>query len=90
LFLGPPTYIRIRNGDKGHEEDKESNYMGSNNGSWGGGIESTGRRKYFLAYHQWIAYLEWLQFCPEDAAKYPQFEVSVYASFLYCLVLIVS
>jgi hypothetical protein len=29
LFLGPPTYIRIRNGVKGHEEDKESNYVGS-------------------------------------------------------------
>ncbi len=33
LFLGPPTYIWIRNGVEGHEEDKESNYVGSNNGS---------------------------------------------------------
>ncbi len=68
LFLGPPTYIWIRNGVKGHEEDKESNYVGSNDGSWGGGVESTGGREYFLPYHQWIAYLEWLQFRPEDAA----------------------
>jgi hypothetical protein len=90
LFLGPPTYIWIRNGVKGHEEDKESNYVGSNDGSWGGGVESTGGCKYFLAYHQWIAYLEWLQFRPEDAARYRQFEVSVYASFLYCLVLIIG
>jgi hypothetical protein len=42
LFLGPPTYIWIRNGVEGHEEDKESNYVGSNNGSWGGGVKSTG------------------------------------------------
>ncbi len=85
-FLGPPTYIWIRN----DEEDEESNYVGSDDGSWGGGIESTGGREYFLAYHQWITYLEWLQFRPEDAARYRQFEVSVYASFLYCLVLIVG
>ncbi len=39
LFLGSPTYISIRNGVKGREEDKESNYVGSNNESWGGGIE---------------------------------------------------
>ncbi len=52
LFLGRPTYIQIRNGVEGHEEDKESDYMGSNNGSWGGSIESTGGCKYFLAYHQ--------------------------------------
>ena len=52
LFLGPPTYIRIRNGVKGHEEDEESNYVGSDNGSWGGSIKSTGGCEYFLAYHQ--------------------------------------
>jgi hypothetical protein len=51
-FLGPPTYIRIRNGVEGHKEDKESNYVGSNNGSWGGSVESTGGREYFLVYHQ--------------------------------------
>ncbi len=88
-FLGPPTYIWIRNGVEGHEEDKESNYVGSDNGSWGAGVESTGGREYFLMYHQWIALLDWLQLRPEDAARYRQFEVSVYASFLYCLVLIV-
>ncbi len=90
LFLGHPTYIWIRNGVEGHEEDEESNYVGSDNGSWHGDVESTGGRKYFLTYHQWIGYLEWLQFRPEDAARYDQFEVSVYASFLYCLVLIVG
>jgi hypothetical protein len=74
-FLGRPTYIRIRNGVKGHEEDKESNYLGSNNESWGGSIESTGGREYFLTYHQWIAYFEWLQFHPEEAARYHQSEV---------------
>jgi hypothetical protein len=81
--------IWIRNGVEVHEEDKESNYVGSDNGSWGGSIESTGGREYFLAYHQWIAYFEWLQFCLEEAARYRQFEVSAYASFLYCLVLII-
>ncbi len=85
LFLGPPTYIQIRNGVEGHEEDEESNYVGSNNGSWGGSVESTGGHKYFLAYHQWIAYLKWLQFCLEEAARYHQFEVSVYASFFIAL-----
>ncbi len=90
LFLGPPAYIWIRNGVEGHEEDEESNYVGSNDGSWGGGIKSTGGCKYYLAYHQWIAYLKWLQFRLEDAARYRQFEVSVYASFLYCLVLIIG
>ncbi len=53
-FLGCPTYIWIRNGVEGHKEDKESNYMGSNDESWGGNIESTGGREYFLPYHQWI------------------------------------
>ena len=89
LFLGCPTYIWIRNGVVGHKEDKESNYVGSNDGSWGGSIESTGGHEYFLAYHQWIAYFEWLQFHPEEAARYRRFEVSAYASFLYCLVLII-
>jgi hypothetical protein len=69
-FFGHPTYIRIRNGVEGHEEDKESNYVGSNTESWGGSTESTGRCKYFLAYHQWIAYFEWLQFRPEEVARY--------------------
>jgi hypothetical protein len=86
-FLGPPTYIQIRNGVKGHEEDKESNYVGSGDGSWGGSIGSTGGCEYFLVYHQWIVYFDWLQFCPEETARYCQFEVSAYASFLYCLVL---
>jgi hypothetical protein len=52
LFLGPLTYIQIRNGVEGHEEDEESNYVGSNDGSWGGSVKSTGGCKYFLAYHQ--------------------------------------
>jgi hypothetical protein len=60
LFLGCPTYIWIRNGAEGHKEVVGSNYIGSNNESWGGSTKSTGGRKYFLAYHQWIAYLEWL------------------------------
>jgi hypothetical protein len=67
-------------------EDNESDYVESNNESWGGGIESTDGPEYFLVYHQWIAYFEWLQFRPEEAARYRQFEVSAYASFLYCLV----
>jgi hypothetical protein len=87
LFLGCPTYIWIRNGVEGHKEDKESDYIGSNDGSWSGSIESTGGCEYFLAYHQWITYFEWLQFRLEEAARYCQFEVSAYASFLYCLVL---
>jgi hypothetical protein len=60
LFLGCPTYIRIRNGVEGHKEVEGSNYIGGNDKSWGGSIESTGGRKYFLPYHQWIAYFEWL------------------------------
>ncbi len=83
-FLGRPTYIWIRNGVEGHKEDKESNYVGSNNGSWGGSIKSTGGCIYFIVH--WIAYFEWLQFHPEEAARYRQFEVNAYASFLYCLV----
>ncbi len=51
LFFGHPTYIRIRNGVKGHEEDKESNYMGSDDECWGGSIESIGGHEYFLEYH---------------------------------------
>ncbi len=89
-FLGCPTYIRIRNGVEGHEEHKESNYVGSDDESWGDGIEVTGGREYFLAYHQWIAYFKWLQFRPEEAARYRQSEVSAYASFFYCLVLIIG
>jgi hypothetical protein len=75
LLLERPTYIWIRNGFKGHKEVEGSNYVGSNDKSWGGSTESTGGRQYFLAYHQWIAYFEWLQFCPEEAARYHQFEV---------------
>jgi hypothetical protein len=52
LFLEWPTNIQIRNGVKGHKEDKESNFVGSDNESWDGSFESTGGRKYFLAYHQ--------------------------------------
>ncbi len=88
-FLGRPTYIWIRNGVKEHKEDEESDYVGRDDGSWGCSTESTGGREYFLVYHQWIAYFEWLQFCLEEAARYPQFEVSAYASFLYCFVLII-
>jgi hypothetical protein len=87
-FLGRPTYIWIRNGVKGHKEVEGSNNEGCNDKSWGGSVESTGGRKYFLAYHQWIAYFEWLQFCPVKAARYRQFKVCVYASFLHHLVLI--
>jgi hypothetical protein len=50
LFLGRPTYIQIRNGVEGHDEDKDSNYVGSDDGSWGGSIQSTGGREYFLVY----------------------------------------
>ncbi len=70
LFPRCPVYIRIRNGVKSHEEDKESNYVGSNNESWGGNTKSTGGHEYFLAYQQWIAYFEWLQLLPEEAARY--------------------
>jgi hypothetical protein len=69
-FLGRPTYIRIRNGGKGHKEVEGSNYIGSDNKSLGGSTDSTGGHKYFLMYHQWIAYFEWLQFHPEEAARY--------------------
>jgi hypothetical protein len=59
-FLGHPTYIWTRNGVEGHKEVEGSDYVGSNDESWGGSIESTGGRKYFLAYHQWIACFKWL------------------------------
>jgi hypothetical protein len=90
LFLGCPTYIRIRNGVEGHNKVKESNYKGSNNESWGGSIESTGGHEYFLVYHQWIAYFKWLQFRPEEVARYRQFEVCVYAFYLHRLGIIIG
>jgi hypothetical protein len=80
-FLGCPTYIWIRNGVEGHEEDKESPYVGINNERWSGGIKFTGGHEYFLVYHQWIVYFKWLQYRLEEAARYRQFEVSAYASF---------
>jgi hypothetical protein len=75
LFLGCPTYIQIRNGVEGHKEVEESNYVGSDDESWGGSTKSTAGREYFLVYHQWIAYFELVQFCPEEVARYCQFEV---------------
>jgi hypothetical protein len=80
LFLGGPTYIRIRNEVMGYKEVEGSNNVGSDNESWGGSI-STGGCKYFLAYHQWISFFEWLQFCPEEAARYRQFKVCSYTSY---------
>ncbi len=50
-FLGRPIYIWIRNGVEGCKDNEESDVE-----NWGGGNKSNGRRKYFLAYHQWIAY----------------------------------
>jgi hypothetical protein len=41
-LLGCPTYIKIRNGVKGHEEVEGSDYVGSNGKSWGGSIRFTG------------------------------------------------
>jgi hypothetical protein len=67
---------------------KRIDYVGSNDKSWGGSIKSTGGCEYFPVYHQWIAYFEWLQFHPEEAARYRQFEVSAYASYFHCCVLI--
>jgi hypothetical protein len=64
-FVGCLAYIWIRNGVECQEEDNESNDEG-----WGGSNKSKGRREYFLAYHQWIAYFEWLQFHPEEVARY--------------------
>ncbi len=86
MFLGCLTYIWIRNGVKGHKEVEGSDYIGSNDKSWGGSTKSTGGCKYFLAYHQWIAYFEWLQFYLEEAARYRQFKVCVYASYFLCYV----
>jgi hypothetical protein len=80
-FLGCPTYIQIRNG-------VGSNYVGSNDKSWGGSTKSTGECEYFLTYHHWIVYFEWLQFRLEEAARYHQFEVCAYASYFLCYVLI--
>jgi hypothetical protein len=85
LFLGCPSYFRIRNGVKGHEEVEGSNYVGSNNESWGGSIKFTGGHEYFLVYHQWIAYFEWLQFHLEEAARYRQFKVCAYASYFHAV-----
>jgi hypothetical protein len=64
-FVGSPAYIWIRNGVEGHNEDKESN-----NESWGSSNDTEGRREYFLAYHQWIAYFKWLKFHPEEESRY--------------------
>jgi hypothetical protein len=65
LFVGYPAYICIKNGVEGHEEDDETD-----DENWGGIDDTKGRREYFLAYHQWIAYFEWLQFRLEEASRY--------------------
>jgi hypothetical protein len=46
LFLGHPTYIWIRNVVKGHKEVEGSDYVGSDDESWGGSIECTGGGEY--------------------------------------------
>jgi hypothetical protein len=84
LFLGCPTYIRIRNGIEGHKEAEGKDYVGSDNESWDGSTKSTGGCESFLAYHRWITYFEWLQFRPDEAARYHQLEVCAYASYLGC------
>jgi hypothetical protein len=84
-FIGHPAYIRIRNGVEGHKEVKEGN-----NKIWGGSNDTKGRHEYFLAYHQWITYFEWLQFRPEEASRYRQFKVGAYGAFLHCLVSIIG
>jgi hypothetical protein len=80
LFVGCPAYIQIRNGVEGHKEEEESN-----NKSWGDSDNTKSGCEYFLAYHQWIAYFEWLQIHPEEASRYCQFKVCAYAAFLHHL-----
>ncbi len=82
LFLGRPTYIQIRHRVEGCKDDE-----GSNEENWGGSDQSNDGCKYFLAYHQWIAYTKRLSFLPDEAARYPQFKVCMCASYIHCLML---
>jgi hypothetical protein len=34
------------------------------------------RQAFFLAHHQMLAYHQWLSYCPEEAALFPNFKVS--------------
>ncbi len=76
-------YIRIRDGlvleGEVQEMDDEENYYNK-------GPHKARVCRFFLAYHQVLAYCWWLLFCPTDLERYCKFEVSLeWVMFIACL-----
>ncbi len=73
-FATRPTYYVIRRGvledDKDVWEDEENPHM-----PFEGEERYTSSHQYFLAYHQWYGYMEWLRQWPWDMRQYHEFEV---------------
>ncbi len=73
-FATRPTYYVIRRGvledDKDMWEDEENPHV-----LFEGEERYTSGHQYFLAYHQWYGYMEWLRQRPRDMRRYRKFEV---------------
>ncbi len=73
-FATRSTYYVIRHGvledDEDVWEDEENPHM-----PFKGEERYTSGRQYFLAYHQWYGYMEWLRQRPWDMQRYREFEV---------------
>jgi hypothetical protein len=73
-FATRPTYYVIRRrvleDDKDVWEDEENPHM-----PFKGEERYTSGHQYFLAYHQWYGYMEWLRQRPQDMRQYREFEV---------------
>jgi hypothetical protein len=73
-FATRPTYYVIRRGvledDEDVWEDEENPHM-----PFEGEERYTSGHQYFLAYHQWYEYMEWLRQRPRDMRRYREFEV---------------
>ncbi len=73
-FATRPTYYVIRRGvledDEDVWEDEENPHM-----PFEGEERHTSGRQYFLAYHQWYGYMEWLRQRPRKLRRYREFEV---------------
>jgi hypothetical protein len=73
-FATRPTYYIIRCGvledDEDMWEDEENPHV-----PFEGEERYTSGRQYFLAYHQWYGYMEWLKQRPRDMRRYREFEV---------------
>jgi hypothetical protein len=73
-FTTRPTYYVIRHGvledDKDMWEDEENPHV-----PFEGEERYTSSCQYFLAYHQWYGYMEWLRQWPRDMWRYRKFEI---------------